>query len=376
MTVEKDMGLIINRRTLSLSGAIAALALLVSLPEATGQGSMIVGQGGPAIGQSVADMPAVPPQVRTNLVYSKLEQAEKDGDAVRIADLLPQIEALYPGDAIAYIHSLREAARWAAEQTTVTSSDEALRVLGDRLAAEQMAGRSNSTIGLPARSIKPALRNIELWRIRTNALVSALQKPWPSDSTGAYLAVMQRLIDHATMFAPEDWVRPLLLPLAGYAGRIRMAMVPLAKAGPAVRSGSSLYDSYLSKVAWGTNSVPDSETKGARGMGPEQRRLMEAINNAALADALRKQGDTLALSTANAITNERTGLSAAERRKAIEARRVQDDIRRADAGILEGRLIPLLIRIPATSTENIKFLEQAAAAALLLAEERQKIGLK
>jgi hypothetical protein len=39
-------------------------------------------------------------------------------------------------------------------------------------------------------------------------------------------------------------------------------------------------------------------------------------------------------------------------------------------------LINHLARIPTNSPENIKFLEQAATAARLLPEERQKIGLQ
>jgi hypothetical protein len=360
--------------------SVAALAFWVFPPHAEGQGSIAIPDAtwvnflAPGGG---ADRPPVPRRVLTNAVYLQLEQAEKDGDPVKIWGLVPQIDTLQPGDPIAYIYVLREAARWAAQQTaqtfTARSADEALRAMLDRLTAERLAGRSNSALGISEWSFKPDPRNLELWRLRTNVLIRALQKPWPAVGASSYLTVVRRLVSYATLFASEDLMRPLLLPLADYAGRIRAGMVPQVTALPPSTSGDSAYGSYLSKVAWGTNSDPG--TRGLRGMPPELARLMSAINNAALAGLLRKEGDPLSLSTARAITQGGTLLDAAGRDKVVSVEHLQRDLRLTDVEIVNG-LINHLARIPTNSPENIKFLEQAATAARLLPEERQKIGLQ
>ena len=103
---------------------------------------------------------------------------------------------------------------------------------------------------------------------------------------------------------------------------------------------------------------------------------MESINNIALAGEVRKLGDDVLIrATVSTMTNARAGLSESQRAVISRVREAQNGLRRAD-GLVAGSLIRWLAEIHTDTPENVRFLEQAAAAAWLLPEERQKIGLK
>ena len=291
-----------------------------------------------------------PPSARTltNAVYLQVDQAERSGDLAEIARLLPQIEELWPAEPNRYIEIMDSVAGWSSIRY--------------------------SSVAGPEKS--------ELMRIRSNVLSSALQKQCPEgDGDRHFLRTIRNVITYTTSAmlplakdagidaqkaATEELIRPMAVPLAEYAGRIRAAMIPLAT----IRNDSSFYEAYLSKIAWGTNTIPKVEA-AAYNMGLE-------IDHRAYAQVLLSHGtnDPLNVATAKALMQRGVLMSGPMRSRVLSLSRPQDLLREANWDIIEENLIPVWAKIPANGSENIELLEKIAVAARLLPEERQKIGLK